>query len=373
MRSVTEYYKRTSTNPNNVQFRKLKAWDKVTGTIFNMPTKPLAVDRESDDERVARMNVLYSDVFRDYRDKHRHDFFPLDIRRVKRVDEDSTRAQVSTQFQLPGEELVRYPWHNPSRNDNALQEYDPWFVTPKQRMARDGASRKYPPVQCCKGTQMVEDTRKALLPVVDDQWWEEIQDDDYGRNRYFVTNLHGGTLLINGQEVKKGCIAGPLPPFAIIQTPGGQVSFWWGITGRNWGEGPVGQNHSTAWKTLRMKEGWDNVGLIAGQVWDVKIRDRITREFTGNEYDDDTQWEEWKRAVPADEAAIEPLVQGKVLSLSNEMNHSDLRSQRLINLMSPLYYKKTRLGYPLLPTLCSQSASNPPKRSSSGFIQRQSH
>lgn len=329
MRSITQYYKRSSTNPHDTQFRKLKVWDKVTGTIFNIPTKPLEDDCESEDERVARMNALYSDVYRDYRGKCRHDFFPLDIRRVKRINDDSPLPPVLSQIQLPDEELIRYPWHDPPRNDNALNEYDPWFVTPEQRLARDRPPRKYPPVQCCKETETVEDVRKTLLPVIEDQWWEEIQDDDYGRNRYFVTNLHGGTLLINGQEVKKGCIAGPLPSFAIIQTPGGQVSFWWGVTGRNWGEGPAGQNHSSAWKTLRMKEGWNNVGLIAGQVWDVKIRERITREFTGNEYDDDIEWEEWKHAVPAVEAEIEPIAKGKLvsqlLSVLYKKSHFDLR------------------------------------------------
>ena len=44
--------------------------------------------------------------------------------------------------------------------------------------------------------------------------------------------------------------------------------------------------------------------LTAGQEWDYKIRVRITKEFTGNEWEDDKQWEEWKKAVAAPEQDI---------------------------------------------------------------------
>ncbi|KAH6723184.1 hypothetical protein BKA61DRAFT_663918 [Leptodontidium sp. MPI-SDFR-AT-0119] len=298
LRSVTEYIK-IPHDFGGLQgvFRKKKMWDGVTGTVFNMPTKPLEND-EIEDERVSRMQALYGDVYRDQRDKHRHDFFPFDIRRVKRQNDANYPARQFTTPTLEGNEtLVRYPWHIPEDDGENLPPNDPWKVTAEQKQKRDVPIRRYPPAQCSKGKYHGD-----VLPVDDSIWREELQDDDYGRWKYFITNLHGGTLLINGKEVKKNEIAGPLPQFAVIECPGGQVAFWWGPGGRDHLAGKPGFDHHSEWMSLRSRDDeLKKVALTAGQEWDFKIRERITREFSGNEWSDDEQWEEWKKAVAAPE------------------------------------------------------------------------
>lgn len=271
-------------------------WDGVTGTVFNMPTKRL-----EEDERVNRMQALYGDFFRDNRDKHRHDFFPLDIRRVKRrSDANYPGRQITTPILEKNETLVRYPWHIPEEQGKDLPLTDPWAMTAEQRRKKDIPVRTHPPAQCCKDKNQLD-----LLPVDDSIWREEVQDDDYGRWKYFVTNIHGGTLLINGKEIKKNQIAGPLPEFAVIECPGKQIAFWWGPGGRNYLQGQPGYGYEHRWETLRRSDPeLEKVALTAGQEWDYKIRVRITKEFTGNEWEDDKQWEEWKKAVAAPEQDI---------------------------------------------------------------------
>lgn len=299
LRSVAEYFK-SPKNFGDLQgvFRKKKMWDGVTGTIFNMPSKPLECDGTEDD-RASRMKVLYGDIFRDERNKHRHDFFPFDIRRVKRCNDKNYPAR---EFATPvienNETLVRYPWHSPEcdRQEDLPQD-DPWWVTPEQKQKRDTPVRRYPPAVPCKGKN-----HEDLLPVDDSIWREELEDDDYGRWKYYVTNLHGGTLLINGKEIKKNQIAGPLPEFAVIECPGGQIAFWWGVGGRNHLAGTPGLGHHGGWQSLRSGDpDFAKVALTAGQEWDFKIRERITKEFSGNEWEDDEQWDEWKKAVAAPE------------------------------------------------------------------------
>ncbi|KAG4430600.1 hypothetical protein IFR05_013922 [Cadophora sp. M221] len=298
LRSVTEYV-RIPHDFGGLQgvFRKKKMWDGVTGTVFNMPTKPLETG-ETEDERVSRMQALYGDIYRDQRDKHRHDFFPFDVRRVRRQNDANYPGR---QFVPPAleknETLVRYPWHIPEDDGEDLPHHDPWKVTAEQKKKRDVPVRRHPPPQCSKGKYHGD-----LLPVDDSIWREELQDDDYGRWKYFVTNLHGGTLLINGKEVKKNEIAGPLPQFAVIECPGGQVAFWWGPGGRDHLAGKPGLDRQSGWMSLRSRDDeLKKVALTAGQEWDFKIRERITKEFSGNEWSDDEQWEEWKKAVAAPE------------------------------------------------------------------------
>ncbi|KAL2070751.1 hypothetical protein VTL71DRAFT_13777 [Oculimacula yallundae] len=312
LRSVTEYFKVSQSTGNHPDiFRKKKMWDGVTGTIFNMPTKPLE-DDETEDDRLSRMKALYGDFFRDEAKKHRNDCFPLDIRRVKRQTNSNYPArQFTTPVLESNETLVRYPWHIPEGDERngcdplgsyddsgkPLSPYDPYAVTSEQREKRDIPTRRYPPAHCDKA-----EGHQDLLPVDDSIWREELEDDDYGRWKYYVTNLHGGTLLINGKEVKRNQIAGPLPEFAVIETPGGQVSFWWGPNGRNHMAGSPGVSHEAGWRSLRSRDiEFRTIALTAGQEWDFKIRERITKEFSGNEWEDDEEWEEWKKAVAVPE------------------------------------------------------------------------
>jgi hypothetical protein len=173
-----------------------------------------------------------------------------------------------------------------------LDKSDPWYVADEQQELALVPPRKYPP------GKLPSAEGDTLLPTDDTIWKEEVDNDDTFCSQYFVTNLHGGTLVVNGQEVKLGQIAGPLPEFAIIETPGNQTSFWFGPGGRNWRGGPDdAPTYMSQWKTLRRSPGWENVGLTAGQVWDLKIRDRLRREYIGAEYADDAQWAEWKTPV----------------------------------------------------------------------------
>jgi hypothetical protein len=61
----------------------------------------------------------------------------------------------------------------------------------------------------------------------------ERQFDQEGRELYFIFNISPSAqpLKINGALIDQGTIAGPLPPFAVIQTAGDHVGFWWGVGG----------------------------------------------------------------------------------------------------------------------------------------------
>lgn len=78
--------------------------------------------------------------------------------------------------------------------------------------------------------------------------------------------------------MKRGQVARPLPEFAVIECPGGQVAFWWGVGGRNYRSGPEDRNWEAHWHTLRQNPEWKHVAIPAGQVWDEKIRERKKRE-----------------------------------------------------------------------------------------------
>ena len=320
------------------------------------------------------MQTLYGDFFRDNRNKHRHDFFPLDIRRVKRrSDANYPGRQITTPLLEKNETLVRYPWHIPEDQGKDLPPTDPWAVTAEQRRKRDIPVRRHPPAQCCKDKNQVD-----LLPVDDSIWREEVQDDDYGRWKYFVTNIHGGTLLINGKEIKKNQIAGPLPEFAVIECPGKQVAFWWGPGGRNYLQGQPGYDHEHRWETLRRSDpDLEKVALTAGQEWDYKIRVRIAKEFTGSEWEDDKQWDEWKKAVGVSEQDIgcDPAspAGSKYLPLIRQFRKSlilNLDSQPTS--LSSTSRNSTNLAYPPAPTSCNPNVSPPTKTSSAGYIPKPS-
>lgn len=287
MRYVVEYVRRDGC------FLKKKVWDGVTGTIFNMPMSPSCPPSPTISDNQRRISTLYGDFYRDKAPQHRNpDYFPLDIRRIDRIDPETGKKHPVTHLLEGTEDLVRWPWNNPEGSFAQLDPSDPWFVTEEQHEKQLVPPRKYPPGKSpCPGGD-------TLLPTDDTIWKEEIENDANFRSQYFVTNLHGGTLIINGLEIKLGQIAGPLPEFAIIETPGNQISFWFGPQGRDWRGVPDGAPLCTSqWKTLRRSPGWENVGLTAGQVWDLRIRDRLRREYMGEEADDDAQWDEWKTAV----------------------------------------------------------------------------
>ena len=264
-------------------FQKKRQWDGVTGTVFNIPTKPLELDSDSEDER----HVLVRAMFREYVIEdplaHKTDVFPLDIRRVNLVNNHSVCA---IEDKSGNEDLLRYSWDNPIKDYRPMEAWDPWYVTEEQEAKRDVPPRRYPPREPKYGAN-------SLIPLNDVNWVQNRVMDELGDSLYFVTNLHGGTLIINGQEIKKGQVAGPLPSFAVIESPGGQVSFWWGVGGRNWNQSSQAPR-ARDWEILRQIPEWKDVGLKAGVVWDSKIQDRIKREEEGDEEEDDELWKGWK-------------------------------------------------------------------------------
>jgi hypothetical protein len=283
LRPVTQYIR----TPDG-GFRKKKAWDGVTGTLFNMPIQPLEPCPEIPDEKTQRVKDMFSDLLRDNLHGEDSKLFPLDIRRVLQF---APHLEKPKNICEEGEELVRDPALYPKKEYRGMEVDDPWWVTEDQKLARDAPPRRHP--------QKPEGSGSEHLPLDHELWNEEVARDLNHEAGYFITNLHGGTLIVNGMEVKRGDVAGPLPEFAIIECPGSQVTFWWGVGGRHWGHGPEDLDFSAKWETLRTHPGWEHIAESAGEVWDAKIKDRKEREKTGENEDDDEEWARWKRAKTA--------------------------------------------------------------------------
>ena len=282
LRPVTQYVR-----TQEGAFRKKRAWDGVTGTIFNVPTEPLEPCLQVKDDQHLLIRDRYSDPFRA---KPEPRLFPLDIRRVLKITSDFEKPSDICE---KGEELVRDPALYPTKRYRTMMQDDPWWLVDSQKLARDAPPRDYP-----LSNEMA--TLGGQLPL-DDQLWEEERARDLNQDAgYFVTNLHGATLVINGMQIKKGDVAGPLPNFAIIECPGGQTVFWWGVSGRHYGAGPEGIDLSAKWDTLRKDPNWDDyIAQTAGEVWDAKIKDRMEREKKGEDEDDDKEWARYKRTKKA--------------------------------------------------------------------------
>lgn len=134
------------------------------------------------------------------------------------------------------------------------------------------------------------------LPYDDLQYLEHRARDKRGDHGYFVVNTMAGEVVVNGQKIGCGEVAGPLPAFAVIECPGRQVCFWWGENGRNWGNGGSTEVKDTAWAILRQRKEWQHIARSAGEVWDDRIIDRLKREETGAEGEvDDEEWDRYKQ------------------------------------------------------------------------------
>ncbi|TAQ84066.1 hypothetical protein B7494_g7619 [Chlorociboria aeruginascens] len=265
-------------------FKKKKTWDKVTGTVFNMPTKPLEGEEDENDALSRIVKFMYSGFHK--RDA-KPDFFPLDIRRCEVVELPIDEAETKERKVESTDIVLKYPPNQKQIEHRPMRQDDPWWVTEEQRKARDEPPRHYPPKSSTEVSQLTLD---------DYDWEEEYSKDARYDARYFVTNLDGRTLLINGLEVRRGEIAGPLPAFAVIECPGGQVAFWWGQGGRSKG-GRVGAvDDPRAWDALRRLRGWGLTGLLAGDVWNQKILHKIKKQFDDGE---EEEADEWKRCREA--------------------------------------------------------------------------
>jgi len=189
----------------NQAFLKKKVWDGVTGTIFNMPTKPIEDDSGPEDERMVQMKALYGDRYHN-KCGPRNDIFPLDIRRVDRINTNTIKRKSTPLIPSPNsanEIEIEYPWQNPIRSYDDLSDADPWWVTTEQERLRDVPPRKYPP-QARNADD--PDNNGDLIYTDDTKWKEELENDDLYHSRYFVTNLHGGTLIINGAVLLVRCL-----------------------------------------------------------------------------------------------------------------------------------------------------------------------
>ncbi|KAH8602053.1 hypothetical protein B0O99DRAFT_735526 [Bisporella sp. PMI_857] len=310
-------------------FLKKKVWDGVTGTIFNMPTKPLEPEPAPTDQRSLEVKQMYADRMGDRLWKN-GDLFPLDIRRVKVVH---ANPKAVAPLLKHGEINLDEPDNPNIMQSTDLEKADPWWVTDEQRLKRDHPPRVYP-LEDLGYTPNLIQTDEAI-------WKEEYTSDENWDTRYFVANLHGGTLLVNGIEVKKGSVAGPLPDFAVIETPGGQVSFWWGVQGRHWGGKKGLTDEAERWRTLRLPEDCKYLGMNAGQVWQSKFKDRIEREKTGNDLEDDEEWACWKKGNPY------PLSRSKIPppGYASGLKHITTEDEELQALILQYrHYQKGRMG-----------------------------
>ncbi|KAG9247371.1 hypothetical protein BJ878DRAFT_477465 [Calycina marina] len=270
-------------------FIRKKIWDGVTGSVFNTPTRSVEPDEVAQDQDHTVIQHDFDDFMGEYVWDDGN-VFPIDIRRCQSTS-PSTFLAKSAPLLEDGETRLddRGPAKVEILEQRLMDKCDPWWMTEEQRELRDYPRRRYPPPE-----RKYEP--EYLLPD-DTIWMEEFYRDQNLDSAYFMTNLHGGDLFINGQQVMKGEVAGPLPRFAVIQTPGDQISFWFGICGRKYPgrDEQISLRENLSWNTLRRQEGWKDVARTAGEVWDEKFKDRYEREKSGNSLDDDEQWECWKK------------------------------------------------------------------------------
>lgn len=269
-------------------FIKKKIWDGVTGTVFNIPTKSFNESQNTENDKYTIIGRMFGHSYRGFNSPSvNDDIFPLDIRRVERTDPPLPPSSVVPPLLENGGETLLRERHTskdlPAFNYRDMLEDDPWFVPESQQALIDHPPRRYPlPEQVYT---------PEIIPLDDKIFRAEFDSDQLNFTRYFVTNLHGGTILINGIEVRKGDVAGPLPNFAVIECPGGQIAFWFGCGGRHHLAGPE-RDSPLKWRSLRQQDGWQYTGLSTGHVWDIKIRDRLERKKKGDHEDDDDEWDE---------------------------------------------------------------------------------
>lgn len=219
--------------------------------------------------------------------------FPLDIRRCPAA---YRYKQLSVNQR--GEEIVHLKGSEALREYRKMPQDDPWWVTPEQEICRDVPPRRWP---IAKG----HDREGELLPYDNLDWKDHQERDKNEEYLYFATNLDGRSVLINGVEVEKGAIVGPLPEFAIIETPGGQVSFWHGLKQKSKRQVDITNTErlppneeQRQWSILRQQKGWEQAGMRPGEVWMGRIKNRLQREEAGAEGEEDDDiwkaWREWK-------------------------------------------------------------------------------
>lgn len=265
-----------------------KTWDEVTGTIFNIPTKSIysqTLDKIADRD--------HRESFENHDNYQNPDIFPLDIRRCEKISDFRQRGGSMHKFLDPNDtdKIIQPSFNMKEKEYRAMRFDDPWWVEMHQKRYRDLPPRNYPPRF---------DESQSYLPKDDKLWKDEVKKDSDLKSRYFVANLDGRLLKINGIEVGKGEIAGPLPEFAIIITEGDGVSFWFGVGGRFYLQ-PAGartMDWSRQWIQLRRSLNDEYFGVPAGYFWQNAIVSKIMEDDEG-EGEQDPKWIKWIKAKPA--------------------------------------------------------------------------
>ncbi|KAM3069478.1 hypothetical protein ACMFMF_008695 [Clarireedia jacksonii] len=276
-------------------FLKLKKhWDGLRGTIFNMPTglsdPPLHSDEWNRSLSDKSMQVEESYI--------NHKVFPLDIRRVAKIlpesEQTSDFSKEQDNLERDKDIIIKLPFKKKQKKYRDMLPDDPWWVTEQEREARDVPPRTYP---------LAVDPKQSRLPFDDRLWQNEVKKDSSYKNQYFVVNLDGRHLMVNGLEIKKGQCAGPLQQFAVIQYEGGGVAFWFGVGGRFYKQAQETNDWTAEWAELRQKnQEWANVGLPAGLVWRHIILAKI-RENAEGEGEQEPMWLRWKNVKPVNVTA----------------------------------------------------------------------
>lgn len=274
--------------PQGSLLKLKKYWDNVTGTVFNIPTKNIfaqTLDKFEDPK--------HRESFNNNENYQNLDIFPLDIRRCEKITSPFKPGKIpkkSADFRET-DTIIQPSFRMKEKEYRSMRFDDPWWVEPEQKYYRDMPPRNYPPKF---------DETQSHLPKDVKLWKEEVEKDSDLKKRYFVANLDGRLLTINGVEVGKGEIAGPLPEFAIIQTEGGGVSFWHGVGGRFYLQ-PAGarmKDWSRQWSQLRQVLNDEYFGVASGYFWQNEIVGKITEDDEG-EGEQDVKWIKWKSAKPA--------------------------------------------------------------------------
>ncbi|KAF7869649.1 hypothetical protein EAF04_004433 [Stromatinia cepivora] len=265
-----------------------KYWDKVTGTVFNIPTKNIYTQSL---DKIEDRN--HRESFNNNESYQNPDIFPLDIRRCEKITTPFKPGKLppkSADFR-DTDSIIQPSFRMKEKEYRPMRFDDPWWVEAEQKYYRDMPPRNYPPKF---------DETQSYLPKDVKLWKEEVEKDSDLKKRYFVANLDGRLLTINGIEVGKGEIAGPLPEFAIIQTEGGGVSFWHGVGGRFYLQ-PAGarmKDWSRQWSQLRQTLNDEYFGVASGYFWQNAIVGKIMEDDEG-EGEQDPKWIKWKSAKPA--------------------------------------------------------------------------
>ncbi|KAL3427242.1 hypothetical protein PVAG01_00751 [Phlyctema vagabunda] len=309
LRPIERYGFNRSNNERDVlHVHRVRMWDGVSNTVFNIPTKPF-----SDDSDLVPVDNIVQRAYRSAADELEVEgtpvYFPLNIRRIERL-------QISKPIDIPhigldlegtanADRLLEKTKSNklmslgPSDIPNVSLD-DPWYFTPTEQELRRQIDRSVPKHDSFKP----QSYDRSLLEY-------EIKRDVYKYAEYFITNLDGRTLIVNGLEVRRGQVAGPLPKFAIIECPGGNVVFWWGNGGRNKGKDRGRIDYASvhkAWLTKRHEEGdadldWKTIRRTRRSVWRSLIKVKMEK-VANHEEKLDPAWAAWMEQARMEEEGL---------------------------------------------------------------------